>query len=1230
MEKQWTTSQQQVIDHRSPNLLVSAAAGSGKTAVLVERILALVTDPEKPADIDRLLVVTFTNAAAAEMRERVLAAMEKRLESHPDDEHLQRQSAVMHEAMITTIHSFCLDVIRNYVYLLDLDPAFRVAEEGEIRLLRRDVLEELLEEEYGRGTGSFLRLADSLSPGRNDDGLVKIIAQLYTFSRAYPWPREWEQMCLSLYSVRTVQELNGSDWMKKLLSDVRVMAGDLCLRMEKACALSGEPDGPASYLPALSEELDRLRLLERAGDYEACRRAVRNASCWGRLKAVRSAQVDPDKKEMVKTLRDSVKADVKKLEETFFACSLEDHLEIIGLCRENAEELIRLVECFGDLFTAAKRERGIVDFNDLEQLALQVLIKEENGEKVPTEAARAYRERFAWVMTDEYQDSNLVQEVILSAVSREDNRFMVGDVKQSIYRFRQARPDLFLEKARSYAQAGTETGKEAGQEDRVSGIRIELHQNFRSRKQILSGVNMLFRQMMARDIGGVDYDDAAALYPGAEYPETGSDESLLPECLLAMPEDDSLSAEDSVKEEARMAAGRIRALKGVFPVSDGAGGYRSARYGDMVILLRSAAGWGEIFADVLTENGIPAFLATGTGYFSAPEVQLMLAFLQILDNPRQDIPLAAVLRSPIGDLSDEELAGIRAACPEGDFFEACEAYRNGENAGDPAGRKLETFFTLLGQLREESVRLPIHRLIWRILDLTGYDDLVLAMPGGSSRKANLEMLIQKAMAYEQGSYKGLFHFLRYIENLQKYEVDFAQAPEYGENADAVRIMTIHRSKGLEFPIVFVCGMGKAFNQTDSSSPVVLHPVLGMGIRCMQTKLRVRLNVLLRDVLAHSIREENLGEELRILYVAMTRAREKLILTGTVKKEDALRRWFLAGDDKRRILPYSVRSKAGSYLDLIMPALFRHRCSDAFLEEMGMASDPLHPSREDGWGFDLHPVRAGGSHPLLKQSGEQPTKRLKAEDLQTGEEKVYDPVLQERMKEALRLGQWQAPLRVPVKVSVSDLKSGKYDEDILPEEVLWPENGTAALSVETPESHAAGLSGAQLGTLYHRVMELLDYTSPEYDRPDFVQRQLESMVKYGKIQKGESKAVSAEVIGTFLTSAAGQRFRLAALRHSLYRETPFVMGVQAGELRAEWDGGGTVLVQGIIDAWFEEGDSLVLLDYKTDRVSSPDGSELAEKYHRQLELYEKALTGLTGKKVKEKLIYAFALGREIKI
>lgn len=1223
MSVTWTEEQKKVIELRNRNILVSAAAGSGKTAVLVERILAMLTDSKRPVDIDRLLIVTFTKAAAAELKERIGRAVEERLGQEPDNAHLIKQLTLLHNAQITTIDSFCLHVIRNHFNAIELDPSFRVGDEGELKLLKADVLEKLLEDNYAKGREEFGAFVEAFASGKSDKPIEELILQLHTFAMSHPWPEEWLDGCLAAYELSSVEELKAAGFMERLMATLKQIAADVKKTGEELLLLAAEEDGPYMYEAALREDMAYFERLAGADDYEQFGRVL-NSIVFASLSSKKDEAVSAKKREAAKALRNQEKEQLKKLKEQYFFQPPEEMVKDMIAARPAVRELIRLTKEFLTRYQEEKELKNLADFNDLEHFALKILWERDGEEPRPTLIARDYRKKYVEIMIDEYQDSNLIQELLLSGISRMDegdnNMFMVGDVKQSIYRFRLSRPELFMEKYDTYSL--TDAKKQ----------RIDLHKNFRSRAEVLSGVNYLFYRLMGKQMGSIEYNEAAALYPGATFPAIeGADENGLheTELLLLETEGEGLGLKDAdatrQELEARLAAKRIKELVGSHPVLDKATGqYRPARYQDVVILLRTLSGWADVFARVLMEEGIPAFTGSRTGYFSTLEVRTVLNFLRVLDNPRQDIPLTAVLKSPIGGLSDEELALIRCGYPKLPFHEACLAYaKDGER--EELRAALGAFFGMVDECRDIVPYTSMHELLWYLLDRSGYGSYAAALPGGEQRRANLDMLVEKAMAFESTNYKGLFHFIRYIEKLHKFEVDYGEAGIVGENEDTVRIMSIHKSKGLEFPIVLLCGLGKAFNKQDMRSKVVIHPDLGMGIDYVDAKERIKAPLLLKKAIQKELDLENLGEELRILYVALTRAKEKLIMLGSTKRlAKQLEGAALMGGSSEGLLPFGTLSGASSYLDWILPALCGHPCMRPLYEQAGLTGPAAAVKKE------LPPIKAAWFlvEDLVKEEVVQQVERIAGEEelFALCEGEAQSSGIQAELEKRLAYRYpYDAETGLSSAVTVSELK--KFSQTAGEEEprALIEEPQVFPLIPRFIEEEKKAGPGER-GTAFHKVLELLDF-SMEPTLPairDFIG----GLVKSGRLSPAAGELVNVPAIRAFLTSKLAKRMARALDAGQLKREQPFIIGVEARELGESLKSSELILLQGIIDVYFEEDGSLVLVDYKTDYVKDP--AELTKTYRVQLDYYEKALVRLTGKQVKEKYIYSFALNEEIVI
>lgn len=1271
MGMKFTPEQQRVIELHNSNILVSAAAGSGKTAVLVERIIRMICDGEHPADIDRLLIVTFTNAAAAEMRERIAAGITARLETDPGNEHIQKQSALLHNAQITTIDSFSLFLIRNHFNEIGLDPDFRVADEGEIKLLQQEVLAQLLEDAYAgqfvpEAPEQFHACVEYFCPGGRESVLEQHILNLSRYAGSFPWPAEWLEERKNDYAAGDMEALVHSDYGQYLTERVNRTVEGCLEKLREVKRLCELPDGPYMYGELTEAEIEQLERLTSCKDLEEQAAKV-PAVTFARLPSKKDDSVDPAKRELAKAIRNSVKDTLSDLSESYFKTPLELAVEQGKACREPLRMLLDLVLEFDRRLLAAKQERHLIDFSDMEHYALQILLKREKVEEtggtgtdhaetkyriVPSDVAMEYRQYFQEILIDEYQDSNLVQEYLLSAISGEEegryNRFMVGDVKQSIYKFRLARPELFLEKYDTYQETG-------------DLCRIDLAKNFRSRIQVVDAVNGVFSRIMSREIGGIAYDDKAALYPGAVYPAQedpayGSELLLIRKPEKGEREESGIGEQhaegagvlvdyDNVRQlEALAIAARIKQLKGSLKVMEkSTGELRPVRYSDMVILLRTTSGWDEEFKKILEQQGIPVYITSKTGYFGALEVQELLQFLRVLDNPRQDIPLFGVMQSVFGGFTQEEIAQIRSGgeghsrkrmtlyealkevAQSGRTVEEGEEISAGESAGEEAelSQKADTFLQRIGHYRDLTPFTSIRDLLQRILDDYDYLNYVTALPAGSKRRANVEMLLTKASAFEKTSYFGLFHFIRYMEQLEKYDVDYGEADTLDENADVVRIMSIHKSKGLEFPVVFVSGLSKRFNMQDANQSLIVDMDLGVAVDYVDSVRRIKNKTLRRAVLSAKMKEDNLAEELRVLYVALTRAREKLILTSVLEKAEE--KWELSQMTGQEKLTYLDFCEAGSYMDFLLPILPKTGIAVKTLRTEDLAAEELGEQLRMGDRREQLRLIACGETPLTGDPEENERKLMH---------------LRERFA-------YQYPhpglQKLYTKTTVSELKIAAMAEK---DEAAFHtfEEKEVVPYIPGFRREQEKVSGAVRGNAFHRTMELLDFTYlftesglftgcpnnyEEYRRgldknrlqnrlEEFLQRETISL----RLTEEYAKAVSLPKILNFLEQELAYRMWRAQEQGLLYREQPFVLGIDAKRLDPDLPEGEKVLIQGIIDVFFIEDGEIVLLDYKTDVIDSLEA--LWNRYNVQIQYYEEALTKLMQMPVKERILYSFYL------
>lgn len=1209
MAMEWTKEQRQVIELRDRNILVSAAAGSGKTAVLVERIIQRITDEQHPVDVDRMLVVTFTNAAASEMRERIGDAIEAALEKEPENQHLQRQQSLIHNAQITTIDSFCLYIVRNYFHTIDLEPGFRIADEGELALLREHVLDEVLESFYEKSNEDFTSFMEAFATAKSDKNVRSMILELFTNAQSNPWQSEWLDMLDEDYQ-KACEHPEEAVWMQLALAAYKNSMEDVLRELKKAWMLTQDLDGPQMYGDAIRSDLELVESLCAKDTYADIVQALSQIPSYARLASARGYDGSLQKQVQVKAAREQMKDTIQKLREKIFFQRQEDLKESLCCQQPMVHVLLDLVRAFTEAYDNAKRKKSLVDFSDIEHFALDILVDAKTKE--PTPVAEEFQDFFEEVMIDEYQDSNYLQEAILTAVSKErsgePNMFMVGDVKQSIYRFRLARPELFMEKYETYTKEDSSYQK------------IELHKNFRSREGVLETVNDIFYKIMGRDLGRITYDEDAALYPGADYPVLEG-KSSTSEVLVA--EHDGINKSSIL--EARIIGRKILELKEKGLITDKKSGeLRNPGYSDMVILLRSPGGDADVMAAELGKMGIPAHAISRTGYFSTQEIQVLLNYLAVLDNPRQDIPLASVLTSWFGRLNQEDLAYLRAMDKEKPFYENVLLWMpesEEESAGiseefkqklpEEVRTKLVHFNEVYQKLRKKSRYLPIHELLYEIFAMTDYLNYVTALPAGGQRRANVEMLIEKAIDFENSSYRGLFHFIRYIEKLQKYDVDFGEAEVISENDEAVRIMSIHKSKGLEFPICFVAGLGKRFNMSDSRGKIVVHPQFGIGVEEYDTRRRIKSQSFVKQVLAEQIRLENLGEELRVLYVALTRAKEKLILVGTLKKPEEKLETYQSSAGKG-ILSYGCRTNAGCYFDWILPALYSYGNKYRILMETGMDRESeIAEEFQKGWEKEQ----------LLEYIHEADTKAV-AECLSycyPRKEEVF----------------------LKTKVSVSELKHKAMVFE--PEEeqtVHWFEEEISMPYVPEFVKEREENQGAKRGTAVHRVMECIDFAWMEEqiqkadvqaDRAGItaiVKKRLSELLDEHKIDEQMYELILPDKIAGFFMNQIAIRMSKAQREGQLFLEKPFVLGKEANEIYPEMSSTERVLIQGIVDVFFIEDGKVHVLDYKTDRVKK--GEQLIGRYKTQIELYAEALAKVFEVEVGDKLIYSFALEKIVEL
>ncbi|MBD8591323.1 helicase-exonuclease AddAB subunit AddA [Peribacillus simplex] len=1222
----WTEDQWKAIWAKDQDILVAAAAGSGKTAVLVNRIIQKVISEEDPIDVDELLVVTFTNASAAEMRHRVSEALEKAINDNPHSQHLRKQLSLINRASISTLHSFCLEVIRKYYYLTDIDPGFRIADSTEIQLLRDEVMEELFEEQYGQSDNEeFFNLVDAFTSDRNDDALQNIVRSLHDFSQSNPNPDRWLDGAASMYELADDDGIDDLSFIDSLKFDIGLQLDTARDLLERSLALTKTPGGPAPRAENYIADLALVAKLSEVKDqsWNALYEEIQNVK-FGTAKRLTGADFIKEVADEATKYRDKAKKIIKSLQEELFSRKPESYLRDIRELKGYVDTLVMLVKRFDERFFAAKAEKNLVDFADLEHYCLQILTGETmDGERKPSAAAIEYRNQFKEVLVDEYQDTNLVQESILKLVTADGeydgNLFMVGDVKQSIYRFRLAEPNLFLGKYTRFTHDGVD-----------SGLKIDLNRNFRSRKEVLDGTNFLFQQLMGITVGEIDYDEDAQLKKGAPYPEDDPnpielhliDGAADPEAHLEVEGyDGGFEAEELEKAqlEARQMAKLIKkAISEKHRIYDTkTKRYRSATYRDMVILLRSMP-WAPQIMEEFKKQGIPVYANLSTGYFEATEVAIMISLLKVIDNPQQDIPLASVLRSPIVGLDEEEMSKVRLF-HTGSYYEAlADFYRKSDPEEHPGlYEKASAFYKNLVKWRKIARQEALSDLIWLLYRETQFYDFAGGMPGGKQRQANLRALYDRARQYEASSFRGLFRFLRFIERMQERGDDLGAARALGEQEDVVRLMTIHSSKGLEFPIVFIAGLSKQFNMMDLRKSYLLDKDYGFAAKYVNSELRITYPSLPQLAFKKKKQLELIAEEMRVLYVALTRAKEKLYLIASINDaEKTQQNWESNAAHGDWLLKDYVRAGAKSYLDWIGPSLVRHRDS---LGAAGLGLEmESHPSN---WSISVIP----SEELAVLDEEEALVQEQMLEHVQKSEKVGIVSEFYDDIKEQL---EWEYPEHEATvfrsKQSVSELKR-QYELKDEQSSTELLRKFKRPITKRPTFMQEKSLTPAERGTITHLVMQHIDLSKEITIQS--IQQLIIDLIQRELLTEEQKEAVDPETIVDFFDSEIGQRIQRAK---SIRREVPFTMSLPAKEAYSDWTAGDEeVLIQGVIDCIFEDEQGLVLLDYKTDTITGrfANGYEgakgiLADRYQMQLQLYTRAVEGIVNKKVTGRYLFFF--------
>ena len=1199
-EVKWTNEQLQAIQEKNSNILVAAAAGSGKTAVLVERIIHKIIDEQM--DIDKILVVTFTNAAASEMRERILEAIYKKLEENPENVHLQRQIILLNKASICTIHSFCLNVIHNHFYEIDLPSNFKIADTAEIDLLKQEVLDDLFEQKYTENDKNFIELLENYTNYRGDEALQELVLKIYKFIQSSPFPIKWLQEKLELLKIED-KDISQTIWGKLIIQTVDDDIQESIMQLEVTKSKMALYPEMTKFYQTISEDIINLQDLQKYNSWDELYIKLLNFnfSKWPVDKKVIN-----DLKEDSKAIRDKVKKHIKEKTAKLLSCSQEQAVKDLKIITPILEKLSNLVTEFTKNFAEKKKEKNCIDFNDIEHFALKILLDENNN---PTEVAKKYKEKFEEIAIDEYQDSNLVQEAILTSISKGNNIFMVGDVKQSIYKFRQARPELFLQKYDEYKNK-----EEKAQED---NLKIQLFRNFRSRQNILNITNLVFESIMSKELGDINYNENEYLNYGANYPEPEEIKNyagIAELDIIDLKEDESITAfegeEDEEEQErveddvleAKFVANKIQELlNSNYMVFDKKQGYRKIRPKDIVILLRATSNLSPIYEKELSDLELPVFSDTSGTYLDTVEIQTILSVLKIIDNPLQDIPLVVVLRSSICNFTDNDLITIRLTDRNCNFYEALIKTRlicDGD-----LKNKIESFLEKLEKWKSISQYMPLDEFIWQIYLDTGYYQYVGLLPNGAMRQANLKTLFEKAKQYEKASFKGLFNFIQFIDKLKKQNGDLASAKLIGENEDVIRIMSIHKSKGLEFPVVFLCNSHKKFNMQDLNDNILLHQDIGFGPTIMDTTRKIKYSSIAKDAIKLKMKQETLSEEQRILYVALTRAKEKLYITGRSKD------FTKYVQDKNKVLEMyesenikldaKLMKKANSYLDWLMYVyLFNQGRTITLKGESYKLSDIIT-------------LNVSNKKDLLKALAkeevvEQIDLKEKIEQILKNKSDEENKKSEQALKELL---EWKydyiVDTTLPTKSSVTKIKQEKIKlEEMLKgiesEEVEYKKSYTPKFMQEDKK-----ISSAEKGTLVHLCIQRLDERK-DYELKD-IQNMILNLVEKEIITQNEADAIDVNLIYQYTKSQLFEELRKAK---EVHKEQPFYINIPAKDVVSEAENSKkNILVQGIIDLYYiDKNDNLILIDFKTDYISNePNAKEkILDKYKVQLEIYKTAL------------------------
>lgn len=1181
MGVKWTTDQQHAIECCKGSVLVSAAAGSGKTAVLVERVIRRLTDEDNPCSAEDLLIVTFTRAATAQMREKIGAAILKRLSEDPTDRHLRRQYMLLPFAKICTIDSFCNDLVRENFHALGISPDYSLLDNETAVIMKNDVCEAMLERAYEEDSdGSFSGLSDMMSSGSSDEDFAKLIIKMYDISTAYPFPDLWLDSLIEEYSQ---PDINKSCWgviIKKYVCDML----DYCVSSSNDMMAAMESDSIVAdaYGAAVQSDINMYaELREKVNrDWDEALEAFNTVKYMGLGRVPKG--YESETKNAVMTARKKLKELLKKVP-NIMCVSFGEHSEDVRLMRGPVTKLIELVKQFGREYSAEKDKMNSADFSDILHRALNLLaVSDGRGGYIKTDLARELSSHYVEILVDEYQDINEAQDMIFKSISADENNlFTVGDVKQSIYRFRQAMPEIFLR--RRSTTHSFESGKYP--------LGITLGSNFRSRVGVTSCVNYIFRQLMSTEAGELEYDDSEALNAAAKYPERDT-----PDCELHVVTDKGNRA-DTLEAQARYVARYIdrTVREGKTLVTKG-GALHPASYGDFCILLRTAKNVSSVYANALSERGIPVFSPETGGFFEAAEISFILSLLRVLDNPVQDIPLAAVMLSPLFGFSAGELADIRASAKE--RLEAGETeplYRSVAASADEGDEKAAAFLKKIESLRRLSLTLSAGELVRRVCEETGFDAIAGAMPDGERRRLNIGLLCDYAEKYEAAGNLGLSGFIRFIDKVARTSGDLATAARPSENADIVRIMTVHQSKGLEFPICILADMQHAFNERDNTESVLISSSAGLGM-----KRRTEDGISVYDTASRRaavITSERMGrsEEMRVLYVALTRAKENLVMVTSVPNpEKGLAKVAVECGIGERANPFAVL-RMNNFSDLVLTALMRHPAADELRKLSGVDVPIFLPEKDR---FKLKVVVSDSESFMTESANEQ---KIAAK-----------PVFFDEVCERLDYSDPRSVLSsVPAKRAASDGSERGINRE------YFASSRPAFMS-------SGGLTPAQRGTATHKFMQFSNYAAARAD----IESELARLVDGGFLSEDEGKAVNIGAAKRFFMSPLAERIFASdnVMREKKFAElfpAKFFYPELTGEAAEE-----KIVVQGIADCVFVEDGELVIVDYKTD--TGVDAEALLDRYSAQLGIYREALSQALGMPVKETLLYSFFMNSTVKV